>query len=315
MKIGVNALPEVPTWDSYAQLAKTCEQLGFDSFWTYDHLVSTALGGPGPTLECFTSLAALAAITTKITLGSLVLANEFRHPSIVAKSAATIASIAPGRFVLGISAGSNPAEHKAFGMPFPTPGERVSRLQESVSAIRELLHGNSVTLQGDVFPMQDAQLCPAPAPPPPILIGARGDRMLRVVAALADMHVSAATPEELGPLNERLSAHCEAVGRDPSSLSRCVIAYEAVAGSASRRDDKQARLELLFGRPFTELRERVFDGTIHDANERVQAYAAAGADHLFISAVPPYDNEFLAQFAQFAQAASTPLNKTTLEGH
>ena len=214
MRFGVNALPQIGVWNEYRDLCQRIEALGYSSFWTYDHLIARTSSGYGPTLECLTSLAALAPLTSRITLGSLVLANEYRHPSVVAKVASTLSLISGGRFALGISAGSNAQEHRMFGIPYPERGERVARLASSVSIIRSLLHGETVSRRDGIFDLDDAQLIPA-SPPPKIAIGARGPRMLRLVSKFADMHVSAATPEELRVLNRDLDALCERNGREP----------------------------------------------------------------------------------------------------
>ncbi|MFB9180875.1 LLM class flavin-dependent oxidoreductase [Dactylosporangium sucinum] len=304
MRFGVNALPQTTVWDDYRELCLRTEALGYSSFWTYDHLVSRTSSGPGPTLECLTSLAALAPLTSRITLGSLVLASEFRHPSLVAKAASTLALVTGGRFALGISAGSNPLEHAMFGIPYPAAGERVGRFASSASIIRSLLHGGTVSLRDGIFELDNARLIPG-TPPPKIAIGARGPRMLRLVRDLADIHVSAATPGELRILNRDLDALCERGGRPPASIERAVIVYEACGRTAAATAVKRAALETLFGRPFADLENRVLCGGKDQLAQRLGEYREAGADHLFVSAVPPYDHDFLEYFVTDVAATAT----------
>lgn len=295
MKFGVNALPQTNAWDDYRELCLRAEALGYASFWTYDHLVSRSSDGLGPTFECLTSIAALASVTSRITLGSLVLASEFRHPSLVAKAASTLSLISGGRFALGMSAGSNAMEHNMFGIPYPAAGERVRRFASAASAIRSLLHGETVTRRDGIFDLDNARLIPA-GDPPAIAIGARGPRMLRLVGEFADMHVSAATPDELRSLNRDLNAACERAGRAPGDIERAVIVYEACGRTPEASAAKRAALETLFGRPFADVENRVLHGSRDRLVERLGEYREAGADHLFVSTLPPYDYDFLDYF-------------------
>ena len=295
MRFGVNVLPQTGVWDEYRELCQRTEALGYSSFWTYDHLVARTSSGLGPTLECLTTLAALAPLTSRITLGSLVLASEYRHPSVVAKVASTLCLITEGRFALGMSAGSNAAEHTMFGIPYPAAGQRVKRFASSVSIIRSLLHGETVSSPDEVFKLDNARLVPA-VTPPKIAIGARGPRMLRLVSEFADMHVSAATPEELRILNRDLDVLCERNGRAPEAIERAVIAYEACGPTEEVASAKRSTLEGLFGRPFADIEGRVLQGGREQLVQRLGEYRDAGADHVFVSAVPPYDYDFLEYF-------------------
>lgn len=305
MKFGVNALPQTGAWDDYRELCLRAEALGYSSFWTYDHLVSRSSDGLGPTLECLTTVAALASVTSRITLGSLVLASEFRHPSLVAKAASTLSLISGGRFALGMSAGSNAMEHGMFGIPYPEAGERVRRFADAASVIRSLLHGETVSRRDGIFDLDNARLIPA-ADPPAIAIGARGPRMLRLVSEFADLHVSAATPGELRSLNRELDAACERTGRAPTSIERAVIVYEACGRTPEATAAKRAALETLFGRPFADLENRVLHGGREWLVTRLGEYREAGADHVFVSTLPPYDHDFLEHFITDVAATVAP---------
>lgn len=296
MKLGVNALPQHDSWSDYLKLCQSVEKLGYADFWTYDHLISGSVTEPGPSLECLTAISALAAATTTIGLGSLVLASEFRHPSIVAKSAATISQISRGRFTLGMSAGSNPQEHAMFGLPYPPAGERVDRFAAAVRAIRELLHGRTVSCGGP-FPLDEARLVPAPDPVPKIVIGARGARMLRLAAHHGDGHVSAASPHELQALNTQLDRLRRECGHDAETLERHVIVYEACGPTETVKSAKRTALERLFHRPFDQIADRILQGGEREVAEAVASYEKAGADHIIVTSVPPYDFEFLTWFS------------------
>lgn len=196
MKIGV-ALPhyDPPTGSvdpaEVASIAQKAEQLGFDSVWVSDHLMFdlAKYGGSADAigaLDPFVTLTHLAAVTKRITLGTMVLCNEFRHPGVVAKMAANIQIISDGRLELGIGAGWYGREFDAFGIEFPSAGMRLGKLAEAVQIIRGLLTGEPFSFDGRHYQLHDAVCRPAPATPPPIWIGAKGDQAIGIAGQLAD---------------------------------------------------------------------------------------------------------------------------------
>ena len=181
MKIGVQ-LPEVERvapWTELREMAETAEAIGLDSIWVGDHLLYRGEGKParGP-WEAWSTLAALAAVTERVEIGPLVAATSFHNPAMLAKKAATIDEISGGRLVLGLGAGWNEVEYRAFGFPFD---HRVSRFEEAFTIIRELLATGRSTLHGTYYQADDAEILP-PGPRtggPPLMIGSIGERMLR----------------------------------------------------------------------------------------------------------------------------------------
>src|SRR3954471_23290670 len=159
-------------------MAQTAEACGFDSVWVGDHLLYRDDGRPerGP-WECWTLLSALAAVTERVRVGPLVACTAFHPPGLIAKMASTIAEISDGRFVLGLGAGWNETEFRAFGIPFD---QRVSRFEEAFTVIRSLLSGERVTDDGRFSQTDDAVLLPRPRQPVPLMIGATGPRMLSI---------------------------------------------------------------------------------------------------------------------------------------
>ena len=124
-------------------------------------------------LECWTTLAATAATTGRIRVGSFVTNVMNRHPAVLARMATTLADLAPGRVELGIGIGGHPAEHVAYGIEFPPPQERAARLEEAVGVIRALFAGGPADLAGEYFRLADAYAAPVPRPAPRILVGGR----------------------------------------------------------------------------------------------------------------------------------------------
>ena len=199
------------------EIFRAADGLGYDGASLYDLLGI-------PTLECWTTLSALAAETERIRLIPMVLANLYRHPATLAKMAATLDVISEGRLVLGIGAGGGEGDHKAYGLPYPSTRERVAMVGEAVQVIRLLWSGERVSFEGNHYRLNNALCDPAPVqqPAPPILIGGHGERhLLRVAAAHADITNMSADMgiAEHEAKRRVLDAHCAAVGREPSEVA------------------------------------------------------------------------------------------------
>ena len=199
------------------EIFRAADGLGYDGASLYDLLGI-------PTLECWTTLAALAAETERLRLIPMVLANLYRHPGTLAKMAATLDMISEGRLVLGIGAGGGEGDHNAYGLPYPSTRERAAMLGEAAQVIRLLWSGERVSFEGEYYRLDDALCSPAPVqqPSPPILIGGHGERhLLRVAAAHADITNMRAdmSVSEHEAKRQVLDAHCAAVGREPSEVA------------------------------------------------------------------------------------------------
>jgi len=237
LRVGIQ-LPEVERevrWPEYLAMARAAEEVGFDAIWLGDHLLYRGDGrrerGPW---EAWTLLAALAASTERVDLGPLVACAAFHPPGLIAKMAATLAEVSGGRFVLGLGAGWNEEEFRAFGLPFD---RRVSRFEESFAIVRGLLAGERVTLAGRHWQAEDAVLIPAPAARPRLMIGSNGPRMLSITLPHVDAWNTwyedfGNSAEGFAKLNERISGAAEAAGRDPAEIQRsaCVLVAMDDAG-------------------------------------------------------------------------------------
>jgi probable F420-dependent oxidoreductase len=230
VRVGIQ-LPEVERdvrWPEYRAIARAAEAGGFDSIWLGDHLLFRDDERPerGP-WEAWTLLSALAAATDRVRLGPLVACAGFHPPGLLAKMAATIGDISGGRFVLGLGAGWNETEFRAFGLPFD---HRVARFEESFAIARALLAGERTTLPGRFWQADDAVLLPRPAQRVPVMIGSNGPRMLGITLPHVDVWNSwyldfGNTPDGFAALNERISAAARDVGRPPEEIDRsaCVL--------------------------------------------------------------------------------------------
>jgi alkanesulfonate monooxygenase SsuD/methylene tetrahydromethanopterin reductase-like flavin-dependent oxidoreductase (luciferase family) len=221
--MGNHGAPPEP-WPVVLEFARRAEQLGLDGLWVVDHTLSRFPDAPERGIhEAWSVLAALAAATERIGLGTLVLGLRMRNPALLAKMAATTDEIAGGRLTLGVGAGWHDPEYEAFGYPLD---HRLGRTEESLELLVKLIHEGRATYDGRWVTANDAAILPPARPTLRILSAGRGGRMLEIVARHADAsNISWVARPDDPILLERsvgLDAACERVGRDPASLERTV---------------------------------------------------------------------------------------------
>ncbi len=234
------------SWIDVAAAATRAEALGFDAVTMGDHLlmdfpgVPERLGMP----DSLTLLAALAATTRRITIAPNVAATAYRNPAMLANMAATINEISGGRFILGLGAGWHEAEFRSYGFPFD---HRVDRFEEALQIILPLLRGECVTFHGKYYDAERCELPPwgARNAGPPIMIGAKGPRMMRLAARHADIWDSdrapdCADPTALRPAVAAIDAACRDVGRDPATLTKTTWIQVEVSGHSRPEDGSLA---------------------------------------------------------------------------
>ena len=227
MKLGVMLEgQEGLTWDLWRRIMARVEELGFESLWRSDHFMSI-VDSKRDALETWVALTLTAAETTRLRFGSLVCPMTFRHPSLLARMAAAVDTLSGGRLVLGVGAGWNAEEHRAFGIPFPPLKERMPMLEEGIEVIVRLLGDGPAHFAGRYYQLDGAHPHPKPIQQPriPLLIGTTSaGRMLRIVARYADeWDVPGITsPTAYRARRERLVAYCREINRDPRDIRRCV---------------------------------------------------------------------------------------------
>lgn len=217
------------TWERWLHILALAERLGFPTLFRSDHYFTG--GVQKDSLDTYTSLAVAARETTRMRFGPLVSPVTFRRPAEVGRMAAQIDLLSGGRFVLGVGNGWNEPEHRAYGIPFPPPGERTARLREAVELMRTMWGPGPASYSGHYYTLEDADPLPKPAEGRPwLLVGGSGPkRTLRLVAEQADEWNSiSTTPEAYAEKNSVLSGHCEAVGRDPGSIKRTMMTFGLV---------------------------------------------------------------------------------------
>jgi probable F420-dependent oxidoreductase len=230
------------SFEAVAEWARLAESLGFDSVWVSDHLVySFARYGADPapiaSLEPMTTVAALAAVTTRVRLGTLVLCAPFRHPSMVAKMASTIDGISNGRFELGVGAGWLEEEFRAFGFPFGTVDERFEALEQTLVVLEALRGGDAADVDAGGVHLRDARLLPPPVQRPlPVFVGGKGGRrLLRLAVRHADGWnvVWRISDDAFAERAARARRLCEEEGRDPGSF-RFTVGLHGLLGETQR---------------------------------------------------------------------------------
>jgi alkanesulfonate monooxygenase SsuD/methylene tetrahydromethanopterin reductase-like flavin-dependent oxidoreductase (luciferase family) len=228
LRFGICTDQNLP-WPTLAERWRVLEEMGFDSLWDCDHLIQPSRPN-GPYFEGWTLLAALAAVTKRARIGVLVSSNTFRHPALLAKEAVTVDHISSGRLDLGLGAGWYRPEHEKFGIEFQETRELVGRFREAVELIDRLLRQEITSYDGRYYQLHEAPMRPGPVqqPRPPLVLGAKGPRMLEIVARFADTWNSSGTVEELAQRNRILDEKCAAIGRDPNEITRSLYGWAAI---------------------------------------------------------------------------------------
>ena len=261
-------------WDEVLATARHAEATGWDGIWIADHFMGNAPGpmpAEVPTLEAGSVVAGLAASVDRVRIGTLVYGNTYRHPAVLANMAATADRISGGRITLGIGAGWQENEHAQYGIPLPPVGERVDRFEEAIQVIRSLLCEPTTTFAGRHYRLTDALCEPKPVQARlPILVGAKGDRMLGITARHADAWNTWGLPDHIAERSGVLSAHCEAAGRDPSEIARSAQALLFLT-------DDPAEAERLSALP-----RPVLAGSVDHLREVVATYDGIGLDELIV---------------------------------
>lgn len=230
-------------WERLVGMARQADDLGFDALWVFDHFLTNAdRDNSAPTFESFATLTALLALTRRIRAGHSVICVAYRNPALTAKAISTIDVISAGRVELGLGAGWNESEFRAYGFDFPTTGARLERLRDSLEVISALLGSGRATFAGTHVRVEEAIVSPrgVQAPRIPIIVGGNGPKVTwRLAAAYADeLNVDGFTPAQVAEAVPVVARHCEELGRDPASLRISVNVWSDVsARSGAERVD------------------------------------------------------------------------------
>jgi F420-dependent oxidoreductase-like protein len=274
MRFSLFPSPQQP-WSDVLALAQHIEATGWDGLWFPDHFMPDGAEVGAPVLECWTALAGLATAVPRIRLGSLVSGNTYRHPGVLTKIATTVDHLSGGRLVLGLGAGWQENEHRAYGIDFYDTAERLARLDEACQVVKSLLGSERATWKGRFYQLQDAPLEPKPVQLQlPLLVGGGGERVTLLIAAKwADEWNTWGTPETMRHKIGVLERHCADLGRDPAEIKKSTQALLFMRDDpewlAARRAADSGVQPMIIGTP-TEVRSTL------------EAYAEAGVDEFVL---------------------------------
>lgn len=266
-------------WPDILALARAAEEVGFDSLWIPDHLIyQYPFGDDSQPMhgwwDCWSLVSAIAAVTTRIEIGTLVACTNFRNPTLLAKMADTIDEISDGRLILGLGAGYHDPEFRAFGYP---SDHLVSRFEDALQIIVPLLRDGRVDFDGRFYSARDCELRPRGnrIDGPPVLIAGTGERMLGLTTRYADSwnFWASGRPERLRPVLDKVDEACGRNGRDPASLERTTAVMIDLPGSEATQMApwvRQLRAE----------QEPPLTGSPEELADQLRRVAAEGIDHV-----------------------------------
>ncbi len=288
----------VEAYETMTRVAQTAEEVGFASAWLVDHFHTLPHPSQEVTFECWTSTAGLARDTSTIRIGQMVTCNSYRHPAVLAKMASTVDVLARGRLTVGIGAGWDEQEYRAYGYAYPEPPERLRQLREAVQLLLEMWTQQESYFEGTYYQARGAINQPKGVQQPhiPLLIGGNGETVtLKLVAQYADACNVGNNPTTVKQKLAVLKEHCTSVGRDYESIHRtsstvCLMAESDEQARAQLPAERKARMgnnvsTALIGSPET-------------IRERLVVYEAAGVQELVLRFVDGTNLQALRRFAQ-----------------
>jgi F420-dependent oxidoreductase-like protein len=279
------------TWEQWLALADACERSGVEGLFRSDHYAGLGGDRDRAALDCWTTLAGLAARTERIRLGSMVSPATFRHPSVHAKGAATVDHISDGRVELGLGAGWNEREHRMYGFPFPPTSVRVEMFAEQLEIVHRQWTEDELDFDGRHYRLEGGRAWPKPLqqPRPPLIVGGAAKRgTVEPAVRFADEYdTTFSSPEECARKRRTLDEFCERAGRDPATL-RFSLMTTLIVGRDEREVRDRARRVMERGSGDGDLddwiagrRDRTVIGTVDEVVARLRQYEAAGVERFF----------------------------------
>lgn len=273
------------TWDAVRELWTHADRSGWDAACVTDHFMPNTADKAGDVMECWTTLAALAPLVTRMRIGTIVAGNTYRHPAVLAKMAAQVDIISGGRLICGLGAAWQQNEHEAYGIPFYTVQERLARLDEACQVLKALWTQERSTFKGRHYQLVDAPLSPKPVqrPHPELMIGGGGEKVtLRIVARHADHWNVWGGPEVLARKGALLDGYCTAAGRDPKSLMRSANMALLFSEDRAEQDKLYTALTKRFGMADAVARDTMLAGSAGEIRDKLGRLREAGVGTLFV---------------------------------
>jgi F420-dependent oxidoreductase-like protein len=297
------------TWEQWLALAGACEEHGLEGLFRSDHYESVMGMRERGSLDAWATLAALAARTSRIRLGTLVSPATFRHPSVLAKMVATVDHVSGGRAELGLGAGWHEGEHRAYGFEFPPTSIRMERLAEQLEIVTRSWTEDAVEFQGRHYQVQDLRALPKPVqrPRPTLLVGGgAGPKSLALAARFADEYNTVGVPlEELPERRKRLRDAWREAGRDPEEARLSLMTACVVGRDRAEVEERIGRVLHAIGShdsvaEVVDARPNWLLGTVDEVAERLRGLEAAGVGRVMLQHLDHADTEMVAVLGELA---------------
>lgn len=288
IRFGIHSGQQHATLADYLNLWRRAEDLGFDWASVFDHFLPIFSDPEGPCFDGLTLLSAMAAHTSRIRCGVLVVGVTYRHPAVLANIATTIDHVSGGRLELGVGGAWYELEHSQYGIDFPPVGRRIRMLGEALKILRSMWTDHRTTFEGRYYSLMDALCEPKPVqqPHPPLWVGGQGEKLtLRVVAESADGWNTFFMPlDDYRRKLDALASHCEAVGRDPADIRKSLVVQAYVREDEAELAKGAERMASRFG---ADAAQRAVVGTPEQCVSKLLPYVEAGVGDFLVGARPP----------------------------
>jgi F420-dependent oxidoreductase-like protein len=300
VRFGVQLQAQRTTWPVYQAALAAVEDLGFDTVFTFDHLLPVDGPVSGACFETFTTLAAMAAMTERIRIGTLCGGVMYRDPVTLAKAAAMVDQISGGRLEFTLGPAWAEREFRTYGLPFPGPGERLRRLDEALTIVKSLWTKPETTFAGRYYRVVDAPCEPKPLqrPHPPIMIGGGRDGTARLAAKHADAWNGIGSAAFCAGRIAAIEGFCREAGRDPSEIEYSAHPELAIAPTHGQAEELATKVSAGHGRRLDDERGLWVLGTPDEVREQVSGYVEVGVTHLIFALPHPFERAGLEMFAK-----------------
>ncbi|MHB1598212.1 MAG: TIGR03560 family F420-dependent LLM class oxidoreductase [Acidimicrobiales bacterium] len=291
LRLGVQLQAQRTTWSAFASALRDVEALGFDTVWTFDHLLPFSGPDDGPSFETLTTLGAMAALTSRIRIGVLVNGVLYRDPATLAKSAALVDQISGGRLEFSLGAAWAEREFRTYGMTYPPLAERYERLDEALHIVRSLWTMHRTTFEGRFYRVEAAPCEPKPvqSPHPPVMVGGSGRGSLRIAARHATSWNVQGSPERCAERAARLAGFCAEIGRDVAGIELSWHGQIALAPTRAEAESCAAGIAASHGQDLEQQRESWLIGTPSEVAEQIRRYVDVGISHFVVGVGHPFD--------------------------
>ena len=300
VRFGIQLQAQRTTWPDYQAALAAVEDLGFDSVFTFEHLLPVDGPVDGSCFETFTTLAAMAALTHRIRIGALCAGVMYRDPATLAKAAAMVDQISGGRLEFTLGPAWAEREFRTYGLPFPAPGERLRRLDEALTIVKSLWAQPETSFDGRYYRVVEAPCEPKPLqrPHPPVMIGGGRNGTARLAAKHADAWNGIGSAAFCADRIAAIEGFCRELGRDAGEIEFSAHPELAIAPTHQRAEELAAKVSAGHGRRLENERGLWVLGTPDEVRDQVSAYVEVGVTH-FIFALPhPFERDGLELFAR-----------------